>query len=67
MLFSHGRQPVELDTVLVSFDAYLSAAKQFTAAWTKLLDPETAAEEIDRVLTTCITKARPSISCFLLT
>ncbi|KAF4590086.1 Pyruvate decarboxylase 1 [Pleurotus pulmonarius] len=41
------------------FDAYEKAAEQFTISQAILKDPNTAAAEIDRVLTDCITSARP--------
>ncbi|KZT42636.1 pyruvate decarboxylase [Sistotremastrum suecicum HHB10207 ss-3] len=41
------------------FDAYTKAAEQFTVAQTNLMNLENAASEIDRVLTQCITAARP--------
>jgi pyruvate decarboxylase len=37
----------------------LKASQQFTLAWASLDDPHTAAAEIDRVITACITHARP--------
>ena len=41
------------------FDAYLKAAQQFTLAWTELDNIDTAATEIDRVISACITHSRP--------
>ncbi|KAJ7288386.1 thiamine diphosphate-binding protein [Mycena rebaudengoi] len=41
------------------FDAYLKASENFTISQASLFDPSTAAVEIDRVLTDCITRARP--------
>lgn len=41
------------------FDAYEKAAAQFTIAQAHPMTKETIAAEIDRVLTTCITTARP--------
>jgi len=41
------------------FDAYLKAAKQVTYSHGGVFDVATAANEIDRVLTDCITSARP--------
>ncbi|KAL1707971.1 thiamine diphosphate-binding protein [Schizophyllum commune] len=42
------------------YDAYEKAAQQFTIAQADLFDAQTAAAEIDRVLTSCIVKARPA-------
>ncbi|KAG7088469.1 hypothetical protein E1B28_012458 [Marasmius oreades] len=41
------------------YDAYTKAAEQFTIAQALLTNKETAAAEIDRVLTECILRARP--------
>ncbi|KAJ7742605.1 thiamine diphosphate-binding protein [Mycena metata] len=41
------------------FDAYLKAAENITISQGLVTDKETAASTIDRVLTDCITKARP--------
>jgi len=41
------------------FDAYIKAAENFTISQAILTDTNTAAAEIDRVLTDCITRARP--------
>ncbi|KAF9267466.1 pyruvate decarboxylase [Marasmius fiardii PR-910] len=41
------------------YDAYTKAAEQFTIAQGILTDKETAAAEIDRVLTECVLSARP--------
>ncbi|THH20547.1 hypothetical protein EW146_g826 [Bondarzewia mesenterica] len=41
------------------FDAYLKASEQFTWSQSNLMDKRSAASEIDRVLTDCITMARP--------
>ncbi|CAK5270255.1 unnamed protein product [Mycena citricolor] len=41
------------------FDAYFKASEQFTISQANLIDKDTAAAEIDRVLTDCITLARP--------
>ncbi|RDX49974.1 pyruvate decarboxylase [Lentinus brumalis] len=42
------------------FDAYYKAAQQFTIAHTNLVDIQTAAAEIDRVITECLVMARPA-------
>ncbi|TRM64754.1 thiamine diphosphate-binding protein [Schizophyllum amplum] len=42
------------------YDAYEKAAQQFTIAQADLFDVQTAASEIDRVITSCIVKARPA-------
>lgn len=44
------------------FDAYEKAAEQFTISQAILKDPNTAAAEIDRVLTDCITSVCPFFS-----
>ncbi|KAI0259828.1 pyruvate decarboxylase [Gloeopeniophorella convolvens] len=41
------------------YDAYYKASEQFTWAQGSINDVETAAAEIDRVITACITSARP--------
>ncbi|KAJ7644509.1 pyruvate decarboxylase [Roridomyces roridus] len=41
------------------YDAYTKAAEQFTIAQGHITDKETAAAQIDRVLTECLIKARP--------
>ncbi|KAI0051089.1 pyruvate decarboxylase [Auriscalpium vulgare] len=41
------------------FDAYLKASQQFTISQADIKDNITAGSEIDRVLTDCITSARP--------
>ncbi|KAI0035188.1 pyruvate decarboxylase [Vararia minispora EC-137] len=41
------------------YDAYYTAAQQFAVSWAFLNDTHTAAAEIDRVITACITRARP--------
>ncbi|KAJ7935574.1 thiamine diphosphate-binding protein [Mycena leptocephala] len=41
------------------YDAYIKAAENFTISQAILADTNTAAAEIDRVLTDCITRARP--------
>ncbi|KAI0062938.1 pyruvate decarboxylase [Artomyces pyxidatus] len=41
------------------YDAYYKAAQQFASSHTGLMDLSTATSEIDRVLTDCITNARP--------
>ena len=41
------------------YDAYIKAAENFTASQAILTDKSTAAAEIDRVLTDCMTRARP--------
>ncbi|KAI0670914.1 pyruvate decarboxylase [Trametes maxima] len=41
------------------FDAYYEASKQFTIAQASLKSKETAAAEIDRILTDCVVMARP--------
>ncbi|KAJ7212182.1 pyruvate decarboxylase, partial [Mycena pura] len=41
------------------YDAYIKAAENFTASQAILADKSTAAAEIDRVLTDCMTRARP--------
>lgn len=41
------------------YDAYAKAAEQFAITQATLLDKRTAAQEIDRVITACITSARP--------
>ncbi|KAF7314192.1 Pyruvate decarboxylase [Mycena kentingensis (nom. inval.)] len=42
------------------YDAYIKAARNFTISQAILKDKETAAAEIDRVLSDCITRARPT-------
>ncbi|KAI0755076.1 pyruvate decarboxylase [Daedaleopsis nitida] len=42
------------------YDAYYKAAQQFAIAHTTLESAETAAAEIDRVLTECVVRARPA-------
>ncbi|KAJ6508886.1 pyruvate decarboxylase [Mycena sanguinolenta] len=41
------------------YDAYIKAAENFTISQAILTEAKTAAAEIDRVLTDCITRARP--------
>ncbi|KAJ7111372.1 thiamine diphosphate-binding protein [Mycena epipterygia] len=41
------------------YDAYLKAAENFTISQGMITDKDTAAAQIDRVLTDCITRARP--------
>ncbi|KAF7291579.1 Pyruvate decarboxylase [Mycena chlorophos] len=41
------------------YDAYIKAAEQFTVAQGIITSKDSAAAEIDRVLTECITRARP--------
>ncbi|KAI0317507.1 pyruvate decarboxylase [Amylostereum chailletii] len=41
------------------YDAYLKASQQFTVSNTLLIDAKTAGSEIDRVITDCITHAKP--------
>ncbi|KAF8635899.1 hypothetical protein AX15_000078 [Amanita polypyramis BW_CC] len=41
------------------YNAYLTAAKEFTLSQAFLMDNRSAASEIDRILTDCITNARP--------
>lgn len=41
------------------FDAYEKAASQFTVAQAHLMSKDTAAAEIDRVLSACVTAAKP--------
>lgn len=47
------------------FDAYLKAAELFTVAQASLTDKDTAAAEIDRVITACITRVRGVDFCSL--
>lgn len=42
------------------YDAYLKAAQQIVMSYASLQDANTAAAEIDRVLTECVTSARPA-------
>ncbi|KII86955.1 hypothetical protein PLICRDRAFT_43649 [Plicaturopsis crispa FD-325 SS-3] len=46
------------------FDAYIKASSHFTVAQAILMDKSNAAAEIDRVITECITKARPAYLTF---
>ncbi|KAJ7640546.1 pyruvate decarboxylase [Mycena rosella] len=41
------------------YDAYSKASENFTISQANILDKDTAAAEIDRILTDCITRARP--------
>lgn len=41
------------------YDAYHVASKQFVKSDANLIDPTTAAAEIDRILTDCVTQGRP--------
>ncbi|KAJ7700491.1 thiamine diphosphate-binding protein [Mycena rosella] len=43
----------------VLFDAYVKAAEHFTISQRIITDKDTAAAQIDRVLTDCMTRARP--------
>ncbi|KAH9931661.1 pyruvate decarboxylase [Epithele typhae] len=42
------------------FDAYIQAAKQITIAQASLTSKDTAAAEIDRIITQCVVTARPT-------
>ncbi|KAJ7474831.1 pyruvate decarboxylase [Mycena latifolia] len=46
-------------TIILSYDAYIKAAENFTISQGIITDKNTAAAQIDRVLTDCITRARP--------
>ncbi|KAJ7780574.1 pyruvate decarboxylase [Mycena maculata] len=44
---------------VILYDAYIKAAENFSISQAIITDKNTAASEIDRVLTDCITRARP--------